>query len=393
MTKNQKLFRLIAKHFSTAAVLILTFLAYWLTNPALPKRFDHQIYLADSLLKGHVDLVYYPIKYHDVFNLGGKKYTAFGLGPILLILPLVAIFGYSLNLTLIAMIIGSVNVSLFWTLTKYFAKSRFIRLMSTIGFGFATIHWFSATVGTSWYFSMVTAVFFTQLTVLSILKNRFISAGAFFGLAVLSRFPLALAAPGLILMVASSRATPSKRGDKIIKFISGALPFALLFFAYNYLRFGNILETGYQFANWQYMTELNTSSFGIKYFPKNFYTFAFRSFDFLPEFPFLQVSFGGIALLFSSPWLFLSLAADFKNRLNQFLTLIVIPILGSSLLYFTGGIGIQPSWRFVMDFLPFAALLSLEGIKKVPKQLTLILISASLIFISIGLYWAKISGW
>lgn len=416
MTKSHLFARFILKHFSTVLVFILTFLIYFTTNPSLPKRFDHQIYLADSLLKGHVDLVYYPIKYHDVFNIEGKKYTAFGLGPILLILPLVAIFGYSLNLTLIAMIIGSANVSLFWDLTKHFAKSPFLRIISTVGFGFGTIHWFSATVGTSWYFSMIVAIFFAQLTLLFIWKHRFILAGMFFGLAVLSRFPLALAAPGLILMIKNSFQN-SRRAVREVpdalewtpaplqwswhertiaasrKFILGALPFAFLFFAYNYLRFGKILETGYQFANWQYMTELNTSSFGLKYFPKNFYTFAFRSFDFITEFPYLQVSFGGIALLFSSPWLFLSLAADIKNRINQSLILIIIPILGSSLLYFTPGVGIQPSWRFVMDFLPFAALLSLEGMKKIPKQLTLILISASLIFTAIGLYWAKISGW
>lgn len=370
-------------------MFILTFLIYFSANPSLPKRFDHQIYLADSLLKGRVDLVHYPIKYHDVFNINGKKYTAFGLGPILLILPLVAIFGFSLNLTLIAMIVGSLNVALFWKLTEKLSESTALRLLATIGFSFGTIHWFSATVGSSWYFSMIVAVFFIQLTLLFIWKRRFILAGAFFGMTVLSRFPVVLAVPGILLMIYSLSPKIKTAG----KFILGAIPFAILFFAYNYLRFGNILETGYQFANWQYMTELNTSSFGLKYFPKNFYTFAFRSFDFITEFPYLQVSFGGIALLFSSPWLFLSLAADIKNRLNQSLGLIIIPILGSSLFYFTPGVGIQPSWRFVMDFLPFAALLSLDGMKKVPKQFTLFLILTSLVFTSLGLYWAKISGW
>jgi hypothetical protein len=141
------------------------------------------------------------------------------------------------------------------------------------------------------------------------------------------------------------------------------------------------------------MTELNSSSFGLQHFPKNFFTLLFRGFDFIPEFPYAQVTFGGVALLFSSPWLFLSLAADIKNRLNQILILIIVPILGSSLLYFTPGIGIQPSWRFVMDFLPFASLLSLSGMKRIPKQLSLTLISASVAFTVIGLYWAKISGW
>ncbi len=391
MTKSHLFTRFIPKHFSTVLVFILTFLIYFATNPALPKRFDHQIYLADSLLKGRVDLVHYPIEYHDVFNINGKKYTAFGLGPILLILPLVAIFGFSLNLTLITIIVGSANCALFWKITEKLAKSAGLRLLAAIGFGFGTIHWFSSTVGTSWYFSMVVAVFFTLLTILSIWIRKPLLAGVFFGMAVLSRFPIALAAPGLILIIMSSRASVASRG--IQQFILGALPLAILFFAYNYLRFGNILETGYQFANWQYMTELNSSSFGVKYFPKNFFTLMFRGFDYISEFPYIQVTFGGIALLFSSPWLFLSLAADIKNRINQALALSVIPILGSSLFYFTPGIGIQPSWRFVMDFLPFAALLSLKGMKKVPKQLTSLLILTSLCFTAIGLYWAKISGW
>ncbi len=366
-------------------MFILTFSIYFATSPSLPKRFDHQIYLADSLLRGRVDLDYYPIEYHDVFNINGKKYTAFGLGPILLILPLVAIFSYSLNLTLIAMIIGTINVSLFWILLKHFTKSRFIKIMSTLGFGFGSIHWFSATVGTSWYFSMVVAVFFTLLTLLSVRNRKPFFAGIFFGIAVLSRFPIALAAPGIIIMLSNVKL--------ITKFILGTLPLALLFFAYNYLRFGNILETGYQYANWQYMSELNSKSFGLQFLPKNFFTFMFRGLDYIPEFPYMQVTFGGVALLFSSPWLFLSLAASIKNRLNQALILAVIPILGSSLLYFTSGIGVQPSWRFVMDFLSFASLLSLDGMKRLPKQLSVILISISVAFTVIGLYWAKISGW
>ena len=97
--------------------LFLVFLAiYGLTAGVSLGRHSlapHFVYLAESLLHGHLDLVHVPEPPYDLTRFDGQWYVSFPPLPAILMLPLVAVRGLAVSDIAFSVVLGAFNVSLF----------------------------------------------------------------------------------------------------------------------------------------------------------------------------------------------------------------------------------------------------------------------------------------
>ena len=147
-------------------IFIVVFLVYFFSNLHPLGWYKHYVFLADSFLKGRLDVPQLPEYYQDVVFFNGKKFLPFAPAPAIFLMPLVAIFGTDLNQVRISMIIGTMNVVLMWLILGKLSLKPIIRLLLILGFAFGTVHFYAAITGTTWFFAHIMAVFFLSLAIL-----------------------------------------------------------------------------------------------------------------------------------------------------------------------------------------------------------------------------------
>lgn len=365
--------------------------------------YDHYLYLSKSMISGRVDIPDLPTFYHDKLEFEGKTYIPFPPGASFVLIPFVLINNY-ITQQQVSVILGAIDVVLIYFLLKKFTTTKNSILIS-IFFGLGTSFFWSAVVGTTWFFAHVTAIFFISISLIlhfskDYSASRHFWSGLFFALAALTRMPLILAGIFYLLELFKER-------KRFVYFLLGAFLFIPIIAGYDYLRFGNPLRTGYnevylQYANSDYPYTirqiLNPGSplygyFDIKNVPMHIYTFLVMPPDItvvggiLKD---LKPSPFGMGILFTSPLLFIALKPLFKRGLE--VNLIVTAIFCSipSLLHIMQG-WVQFGYRFVLDFIVF--LLIILAIRFKPTKINLILIAISIIVNFWGVYWAISLGW
>ena len=176
-------------------IFIISLLVYHLV-PQFSFWYRHYVYLAKAFLNGRFDLQGFPNFYHDLIKIEGKIYIPFAPAPAFLLMPLVFIWGTEINQALFCQFFGALNVTLTWILLKRLKMPPTVTLFLTILFGFGTVHFYSAVIGTTWYLAHVIAVFFLLLALVETFgKKRFFFIGFLLGLAALSRETAILSTP------------------------------------------------------------------------------------------------------------------------------------------------------------------------------------------------------
>jgi len=186
-----------------AGFFVLTFLVYWFVGPQ-NTIFDNHINQANSLLHGHLDLV----PEHSGFITepalkDGKMYLQHGLGPALLLLPAVAIWGLSVNQTLVSVLMGALMAPVVLAIVKKMVPGLSAQIWLTVLFMFGTIFWFTASNGGVWFLSHTMAVFFLFIAIyFTIVRRNPLVAGLCLGAAYLSRQTTIMALPFFLIMFA-----------------------------------------------------------------------------------------------------------------------------------------------------------------------------------------------
>src|SRR3989344_9066664 len=176
-------------------IFIVVFLVYFFSNLHPLGWYKHYLFLADSFLKGRLDVPQLPEYYQDVVFFNGKKFLPFAPAPAIFLMPLVAIFGTDLNQVRISMIIGTMNVVLMWLILGKLSLKPIIRLLLILGFSFGTVHFYAAITGTTWFFAHIMATLFILLAILEFFgQRRPAILGFLVGFAFLSRQPTILSA-------------------------------------------------------------------------------------------------------------------------------------------------------------------------------------------------------
>ena len=355
----------------------ITYTSYKLLYPNPRTWYQHYLYQAKAFTQLRVDIPDLPEYYQDKIIKSGKILTPFPPMPAIVLIPFVLI---SKNITQqdVSFILGSINIVLVYFLFKKF-NSKYPLILSVF-FAFGTVAFWSAIVGTTWYFAHTLALTFMLLSLILYKSGKHFWSGLFFAFAALSRYPMLIGGIFFLLEL-------YKEPKKLFKFLLGAFPFVPIQLGYNFLRFGNVFETGYVEVYRGYVSSnypftvrqlwnSKANYFGymdLKNIPLHLYTFLFMPPAISPSFM-LSPSPYGMGILFTTPLLVLALFPDFKNKIQSNLFIATLSIAFVDFLHYMQG-WVQFGYRFMMDFLPFLILILALKFKLNKKHVALLLIS------------------
>ena len=171
----------------------------------------------------------------------------------------------------------------------------------------------------------------------------------------------------------------------------GVLPAIVGFFAYNQVRFGTPLESGYALATLPPFLEANREKglFSLAHIPMNLDYLLVHLPIPIPEFPFFKPDGLGMSILLTSPGLLFAVRADWRGRTAWLLLGATVAVLVPTLLYYGGG-WLQYGYRYFLDSVPFV--LALCGLAATRLGRVgwgwRMLIVIGLVVNALGVYWA-----
>ena len=342
----------------------------------------HFVYLAESFLQGRLDLLHVPDPAYDLTPFNGRWYVSFPPLPALLMIPWVAVRGLAASDIAFSVVLGALDVSLFYAVLVRLRMQDAELMSRDSGFdvwlcvllGLGTPLWYCAALGSVWYTAHVVAVACLCLYALEVVgQNRPFLAGLWLGLGFLARAPVLLAFP--LTVVPGLHAAQNRR--EAVRFLFhvalGAAPALLGQAAYNWMRFGSPVEFGYRWMNSPgalLERQATWGQFSLHFLPENLYTLLVRP-PMVSLVPFrIEPDPWGMGLLFTCPALLLALWRSPAGRgethlsgrqhLHLGLWLAVLLVQIPSLLYFNTG-SYQFGYRFALDWLPLGILLVVLG--------------------------------
>jgi hypothetical protein len=360
---------------------------------------QHFIYLADGWLHGHLYLHDVPVNTQDYTLHDGHWYVALPPLPAVLLLPLVAIFHLSDQdaVSLIfSVAMGLLNSWLMLGVLKRFPHSLSTGLSGegvmwyTALFALGTEHLYAMLQGNVWFIAhIVTTTFLLLYTGETFGKRRPFVAGLYLGLASLSRITALFTFPLFVLLTISSHFADRKvRGDQLLPWQALLHFFAVLgifvaaMLMYNLARFGSLFDFGYSTMNVNSLLRSNLYTYGQfspHFIPTNLRYMLLDPPRLLSQMPYLSFSPLGTGIFWTMPALvFAFLAFRYKEDRAPaaLLASCLLPAI-FLLLYFNTG-WYQFGYRFVLDFLPFALLLAILGMRAVPGKSEKVLIVLSI---------------
>jgi hypothetical protein len=440
--------------------VLLALVVYSLSNPLRSNVYNHFVWQADAFLHGRFAITWpvmsgFPSNYYfrEVMPLAGQP----GLGvipypplPAVLLLPFVAVFGLTTNAALVAAVLGAINVGLAWRVASRVTTDERAALLATVFYGFGTVAWYAAMLGSTWFLAHVVASTFLFLAIALALDGstqarsfggrghgagrgrlapfldpRQFVAGLLLGTAALARLTTIFGAP-FFLLVGGGRTT-AQRG--LPAGVGAAIP-VLLLVAYNVASTGQPFHPAYEYA---YRTEYvpraglvhpEWSAEDPRYIPQNAVIMLAWPPLVRPECglalldrrcPVIQPDPLGMSLLLTSPGYLLiaglarsprrarsgagregaEVAEDEarSRRLTIGATLAVAAIALVNLAHFSQG-WVQFGYRFSNDFAPFALVLVTLGIARLGVGwLSVGLVVLSIVVNAWGVYWGVVLRW
>jgi len=328
-----------------------------------PERqvFDYFVRLADAFLHGRLAVTEAPSWLNELIPAGdGRWYVPYPPMPAVVLLPVVALFGTQIHQQLVSAVLGGVTVGLAWLVLGRLDLPPRARIWLTATFGFGTVLWFVAKVGSAWYFAHVVAVLFSLAALILVLDRRMpLLAGLLLGCAAIARLPVGLAAPFFLAMAVGLGWPPRVPADRSRTVRDGlafglglAVPLAG-YALYNLARWGTPIDQGYVRIPGILEDPIYAEHgiLSLHYIPRNLYAIFFRSWNYVDEPPFLQPSWWGLSIFLTTP-VYLWLA---KARWNE--PRVAWAVLGTALALIPivthGNVGItQFGYRFSLDVQP-----------------------------------------
>jgi hypothetical protein len=198
---------------------------------------------------------------------------------------------------------------------------------------------------------------FSAAAVLLALDRRWpLAIGLFLGLAAIARLPVALACVGvlmLLLRIGWPLRIPADRVGALRRTVAFGIGMAVpvgLYFAYNWARWGTLMDEGYTKIPGVLEDPIyeKFGIFAIEYIPRHIHAIFLRSWNFVDDPPFFQPSWWGLGLFLTTPlliWLVRARLQDPRVLGSVVATaLVAIPIVTH------GNVGIaQFGYRFSLD--------------------------------------------
>jgi hypothetical protein len=323
-----------ARRQSVYAVLFLLAVAgayastFSRSHGPLTAGYDYHSVLANSLIHGHVDLVY-PKRIHDLVAWEGRYYLPWGPMPALAIIPLLLAFG-SINELYLSAALGAACIFVWYGISRSLrrdgfadftvAESVLFACLSVLGNDF---YWIS-TRGTVWYISQSFTFFFMSSAVYLMLQRGYgakAASSALFSCALLTRLGVFVISPFFYLMlVCVSLKEGLFGGSQGMRRRAGllfilVLPFLAatsLNFLYNYARFGDPFESGLNnvMQHVRYYDDLREyGPFSLHYLPHNLDVYFLSPVGYVAGPPYMVFSLEGNSFWSYQPYLLIPVIA------------------------------------------------------------------------------------
>jgi hypothetical protein len=343
----------------------------------------HNAYIqfAQSLLNGNLDLQV-TTDAGDLSSFNGKLYLPYPPLPGLILLPFVAVFGAA-NVNTVAIATGMSCICLYLIyniLSKLKVdKEYFPWLIAAVFFG--TGFWYALFTSHHVYaFAHITSFMFQLLVINEILgKRRWWLVGVFIGCTFLTRqftvLYVLFAAGYMYYLYKKEKATITFK--TVASFAASISFFVGLYLLYNYLRYGNALDSGYKHIIFIGVLKERVQQYGIfniRYVLFNFYCTLIKGFNIQFDgkgyMNIKDMDLWGTSLLCASPFLVASFKAKWPKILKVSAWLTILIMLTGHLFYHNNGYEQVNTSRFTLDFLPLLIVLMALGIPRIPMWLT-----------------------
>jgi hypothetical protein len=370
-------------------LVFFLFLAFYGLTSGEKTHFDEHVRLADALLHGHA-WIEPPPSYMERANYAGHSYIVHPPLPALMMAPLVAIFGPSLNQTWVSIAVGAFSVALVWRLCGLIASDA--QLWLTLFFGIGTTFWYEATLGDSWNFAVVMSVPATLLALNELFgKARPFVVGLCAGLAALARYDLVLAWPFYLALLW----VRGKSWRTLWAFGGFAIAAAITVW-FNEIRFGTVTDISLwlftSHDDWLQKRMGGGPPLQLRFLPMNLYALLFMAPVLNEHFPYIHPQIQGQALLLTSPAFLLALRPNFRRAIPLLLLLAAGFSMGPVLLWYGNGF-MQFGMRFYVQVFPFLMVLMALGSQESGlDQMGKILIVISMILVAYGTWHIRALG-
>jgi hypothetical protein len=331
----------------------------------------------------------------DCARFNGRNYVVFPPGPVLIIAPLVALFGKSFSgFIALAVMAAGFGLAAWWRILDHLRVERATALWLMLALGLATPLYYVAIRGDGvWFLSQSFAFMFMSLAFLLALKReRLALAGVLIGLAFLCRqmslflapfiFALSLEPQDRLFKIDRARITAlAKMALPVIAAIG-------LYMVYNFARFGSPLDTGYSYilapaADQTFLTRrgLEIGLFSPVYVLFNLFHLLFQGFH--VEFggrhliDLIRLDANGTSILAASPFILLALFAPMRRTVVIGLICTGF-IVGVMLFYHSNGFTQYNAQRYVLDWLPVAVYMLALGVTPALRPALALLVTYAL---------------
>jgi len=371
---------------------------YLYTSSRDRENLDYFVRLADAFLRGRLGVDEAPSWLNELIPAGnGMWYVPYPPFPAILLMPIVAVFGTAIHQQVVSAVIGGIAVGLAWLLFGRFDLDSRRRALLVAVFGFGTVLWYVAEVGSTWYLAHVIAVAFSLAAIILAFDRRWpLAVGLLLGFATTSRLPVGLSAPfvlAALLAFPGIRDLPALIRSRIawrtaLRFAAGlAIPLGA-YALYNVARWGGPIDQGYIRIPGVLEDPIYAEHgiLSIHYIPRNLYAIFFRSWNYVDDPPFLQPSWWGLGLFLTTPllvWLFKARLADRRVAWAVLgVALVAIPIVTH------GNVGIsQFGYRFSLDVQPLLFVILATVLERGTSRLMWAAAAASIV-VSAYAIWA-----
>lgn len=374
--------------------------------------FAYYNYLIEAFLHGRLYILN-PPNVLDLTFFQNKYYPYWGPAPVLFILPFYLLGGITAGDYAYTLTAGVVNIVLFYFLLKEFVqfsklsiRQSHIYLLS-LGFSLCSPNLYCALNGGVWQASQVIGMTYLLSGLLFFFKYLhkqthylfLIFSVVFFNLAWLSRFGMSF----YLLLFGYAIVLFRKNTVIVRKILLTVVPittvFLLIFFAYNYFRFGSIFDVGTRYmvtdlniadtpADVSEMVMLNKlhregKQYSLSHIPRSIYYYFLSPVKFSVTSPYVITDNMGNGIFFIYPILCLLFGFFFKkfpqlDKKNKYFLLTAATICGLymfNLLIYIGTGYHQVGNRYILDIFPLLLLAILYCIENLPWYLGWILLT------------------
>lgn len=389
----KKLINFIEENSGILCVIILSLLCTFSAVKAVATLApnNHFVLQADAFLHKSLAIPNPPAALNDLAFFHNQYFVPFGPLPAILLLPFAAVWGTAVDQAWLGYILAALSFILVYRIAGSLGiKSTSSKLWLATAFVFGSVYISLVVLPISAFLVQVVTVFFLLLALDEFFhRKRFFLIGLYLGYAILTRDIIGIAVVFFLYEIAFLPTIKHKIKAIAALFIPMIIC-SLLVFSFNYVRFGSILDNGYD-HNISHGQDLLLSRqegfFSPKHIPGNLYLLLFKAPDpiklydvnYVLKPPYLHVDPWGLGIFFTSPLFVYLLFVSLKEKYAKASLLTIGVILIPTLTYYAYGVW-QYGYRHAVDFYPFLFLLLIPLFREKMPLRAKVLILYSIVF-------------